>query len=88
MGFLFASTGGLNRDNVVLNNVLRYEPTLDKWIKMANMNKSRARHGKPKRSIIGCNVSGTMRDIVVLLCTFCCTFSVVGPTCSQILQLC
>ena len=64
MGFLFASTGGLNRDNVVLNNVLRYEPTLDKWIKVANMNKSRARHGKPKR--IGCNVLGTIRDIVVL----------------------
>ena len=28
-----SSTGGLNRDSVVLNNVLRHEPTLDKWIK-------------------------------------------------------
>ncbi|KAI0237965.1 hypothetical protein LSAT2_011423 [Lamellibrachia satsuma] len=45
-------TGGLNRDNVVLNNVLRYEPTLDKWIKVANMNKSRARHATA--SLDGC----------------------------------
>ena len=39
------SSTGLNRYNVVLKNVLRCEPTLDKWIKVANMNKSRARHG-------------------------------------------
>ena len=38
-----SSIGGLNRDSVVLNNVLRHEPTLDKWIKVANMNKTRAR---------------------------------------------
>ena len=41
-----SSTGGLNRDSVVLNNVLRHEPALDKWIKVANMNKSRARQGE------------------------------------------
>ena len=41
-----SSIGGLNRDSVVLNNVLRHEPTLDKWIKVANMNKSRARQGE------------------------------------------
>ena len=28
-----SSTGGLDRDSVVLNNVLRHEPTLDKWLK-------------------------------------------------------
>ena len=41
-----SSTGGLNRDSVVLNNVLRYEPTLDKWIKVVSMNKSCARQGE------------------------------------------
>ena len=35
-----SSTAGINRDSFVLNNLLRYEPTLDKWIKVANMNKS------------------------------------------------
>ena len=39
-----SSIGRLNRYNVVLNNVLRNEPTVDKWIKVVNMNnKSRAR---------------------------------------------
>ena len=38
-----SSIGRLNRYSVVLNNVLRHQPTVDKWIKVANMNKSRAR---------------------------------------------
>ena len=38
-----SSIGRLNRYSVVLNNVLRHQPTVDKWIKGANMNKSRAR---------------------------------------------
>ena len=38
-----SSIGRLNRYSVVLNNVLRHQPTVDKWIKVANMNnKSRA----------------------------------------------
>ena len=41
-----SSIGRLNRYSVVLNNVLRHQPTVDKWIKVANMNKSRARHGE------------------------------------------
>ena len=38
-----SSIGRLNRYSVVLNNVLRHQSTVDKWIKVANMNKSRAR---------------------------------------------
>ena len=38
-------TGGFNKEKVVLKNVLRYEPNLDKWIKVAPMNTPRARHG-------------------------------------------
>ena len=39
-----SSIGRLNRYSVVLNNVLRHEPTVDKWIKLVNMNnKSRDR---------------------------------------------
>ena len=41
-----SSIGRLNRYSVVLNNVLRHQPTVDKWNKVANMNKSRARHGE------------------------------------------
>ena len=41
-----SSIGRLNRYSVVLNNVLRHQPTVDKWIKVANMNKSRAKHGE------------------------------------------
>ena len=41
-----SSIGGLNRDSVALNNVLRHEPTVDKWIEVANMNKARARQGE------------------------------------------
>ena len=41
-----SSIGRLNRYSVVLNNVLRHQPTVDKWIKVANMNKSRARQGE------------------------------------------
>ncbi|XP_013388624.1 kelch-like protein 12 [Lingula anatina] len=37
--------GGFNKDKVVLNNVLRYEKVLDKWIRVASMNTPRARHG-------------------------------------------
>ena len=42
-----SSIGRLNRYSVVLNNVLRHEPAVDKWIKLVNMkNKSRARQGE------------------------------------------
>ena len=42
-----SSIGRHNRYSVVLNNVLRHEPTVDKWIKVVNMNnKSRARQGE------------------------------------------
>ena len=42
-----SSIGRLNLYSVVLNNVLRHEPTVDKWIKVVNMNnKSRAIQGE------------------------------------------
>ena len=42
-----SSIGRLNRYSVVLNNMLRHEPTVDKWIKLVNMNnKSRDRQGE------------------------------------------
>ena len=42
-----SSIGRLNLYSVVLNNVMRLEPTVDKWIKVVNMNnKSRARQGE------------------------------------------
>ena len=42
-----SSIGRLNRYSVVLNNVLRHEPTVDKWIKLVNMNNmSRDRQGE------------------------------------------
>ena len=37
--------GGFNREKIVLNNVLRYEVSVDKWTKVANMSTARARHG-------------------------------------------
>ena len=37
--------GGFNKDKVVLNNVMRYEPMLDKWTKVANMNNSKSKNG-------------------------------------------
>lgn len=40
---LFA--GGYNKENVVVNNVMRYERYLDKWIKVASMNTPRAKLG-------------------------------------------
>ena len=47
-----SSIGGLNRYSVVLNNVLRHEPTVDKWIKLVNMNnKSRDRQGEAASNI-------------------------------------
>ena len=47
-----SSIGRLNRYSVVLNNVLRHEPTVDKWIKLVNMNnKSRDRQGEAANNI-------------------------------------
>lgn len=37
--------GGYNKENVVVNNVMRYERYLDKWIKVASMNTPRAKLG-------------------------------------------
>ncbi len=42
----FCLAGGFNKEKVVLNNAMRYEPTLDLWTKVANMNTPRARMGK------------------------------------------
>ena len=40
--------GGFNKEKVVLNNAMRYEPMLDKWTRVANMNTPRARMGEYK----------------------------------------
>ena len=37
--------GGFNKDKVVLNNVMRYEPMLDKWTKVANHEHSKSKNG-------------------------------------------
>ena len=37
--------GGFDKDKRVQNNVIRYEPVLDRWIKVANLGTPRARHG-------------------------------------------
>ncbi|CAC5356437.1 unnamed protein product [Mytilus coruscus] len=37
--------GGCNKEKVVVNNVMRYERYLDKWIKVASLNTPRAKFG-------------------------------------------
>lgn len=37
--------GGYNKENVVVNNVMRYERYLDKWIKVVSMNIFRVKFG-------------------------------------------
>ena len=53
--------GGFNKDKQVLNNVMRYEPLLDKWVKVANMNTPRARHGNDNNNI-NCNSNICVRQ--------------------------
>jgi hypothetical protein len=37
--------GGCNKEKIVVNNVMRYERYLDKWIKVASLNTPRAKFG-------------------------------------------
>lgn len=38
--------GGFNKEKQVLNSMLRYEPLMDKWLKVAPVKYPRVRHGQ------------------------------------------